>query len=72
MAFLIPHLESLLLMVLLINMVCFQDLATSIKYCPIRLSKKDHGADRRWQEGGWLVLLGKVSCCELRFHLLMY
>ena len=54
MAFLIPHLESLLLMALLIHMVCFQDLATSVKYCPIRLSKRimvQTGGGRK--EAGW-------------------
>ena len=34
------------------------------KVVPKGLSKKDHGAGRRWQEGGWLVLLGEVICCD--------
>ena len=55
--------------VFLIPMSTSQDLATSTKNNPIMLSKEDHVAGRRRQKGGWLLLLlGEVSCCELRFE----
>ena len=38
---------------------------------PNKVILLDHGAGRRWQEGGWLVLLGEVSCCELKFLVLL-